>query len=173
MMSSSLGCKSEARRHWAPNVKLRLWYWFLYCINKIHACDEDHIYAAWFILGKYCTPSRAPNQWICSLKVTCYFRRFPLFKVPWKDLRLHSSSVQPWPSEPVFDQLPCFLSKQRATGGNCVFTGLSTAVGALWSLKAVETHVWYFCLYPDWTFQVHVKGAETLQTKKTKKYAHI
>lgn len=38
------------------------------------------------------------------------------------------------------------------------------AVGALWSFKATETHVWYFCLYPDWTFQVHVKGTESLQT---------
>lgn len=38
------------------------------------------------------------------------------------------------------------------------------AVGALWSFKATETHVWYFCLYPDWEFQVHVKGTESLQT---------
>lgn len=49
------------------------------------------------------------------------FFTFPPIERALKDPRHHSSLVQPWPSEPVFDQLPCFLSKQRATGGNCVY----------------------------------------------------
>ena len=35
-------------------------------------------------------------------------------------------------------------------------------VGALWSLKAAETHVWYFCFYLVWTFQVDLKKNQVL-----------
>lgn len=49
-----------------------------------------------------------------------------------------------------------------------VFTERSAAAAALWSLKAAETHVWYFCSHPRWTWQVHVTGASQSQTN-----AHI
>lgn len=46
----------------------------------------------------------------------CLFFTFP------SSWRNHNSvSAQQWPSEPVFDQLRCFLSKHTATGGNCVY----------------------------------------------------
>lgn len=68
------------------------------------------------------------------------FLTFPPIQSALKELRLHSSSVQLWPSESVFDQLPGFLSKQRATGGSCVYRAERR------SLKAAETHVSVFLL---------------------------
>ncbi len=144
---------------------LCLWYWFLYCANKIHAWDKV-ICAAWFILGKYCTSwkeKQGSRPMDLHLKVTCYFSRFLLFKVLWKTC----DSIPAQCSRGLLSQ--CLISflvscPNREPQEETVFTELSAAVGALWSLKATETHVWYFCFYPDWTFQVHVKGTESLQT---------
>lgn len=126
MMSSGLGCKSVACRQSGTNANFYTAFVILVplpCVNKIHAWDKV-ICPARFILGKYCTSSKEiQGSRPLDLHTTSdiLFFLFPPIQSALKDPRLHSSSVQPWPSEPVFDQLPCFLSKQRATGGNCVY----------------------------------------------------
>ena len=61
-------------------------------------------------------PATLEHQWDSTPLLFVFHISFDL-KEP-----LHNFvSAQQWPSEPVFDQLRCFLSKHTATGGNCVY----------------------------------------------------
>lgn len=108
-----------------PNFTLCLWYWLLYSVNKIQVKDKV-VCAAWFSvqIQRFAAPTKfliCARATFSQNKSDMLFFTFPPIERALKDPRHHSSLVQPWPSEPVFDQLPCFLSKQRATGGNCVY----------------------------------------------------
>lgn len=109
--------------------------------------------------------SRATKRWIYTPEVTCYFSRFPLFNSR-GSLPAHCS--RGLLSQCLISFLVSFPNKKPQE--ETVFTELSTAVGVLWSLKAAETHVWYFYLDLDWTFQVHVKGTKPNRAKQ--KHTH-
>lgn len=75
-------------------------------------------------------------------------------KVLWKEPRRCSSSEEPWPSELMFDQLPCFLPKQKATGGNRVYRAQRRSRGPVKSQGRRDARL---VLLPASTLQVHVE----------------
>lgn len=75
-------------------------------------------------------------------------------KVLWKEPRRCSSSEEPWPSELMFDQLPCFLPKQKATGGNRVYRAQRRSRGPVKSQGCWDARL---VLLPPSTLQVHVE----------------
>lgn len=136
-----------------PNYELKIW------LSALRGAPSKGVH----VPAEFVT--RAQATFPQNRRDMLFFHISLPLKVLWEAPRRRSGSEELWPSELMFDQLPCFLPKQKATGGNRVYRAQRRSRSPVKSQGCWDARL---VLLPPSTLQVHVKK-KCLTAKQNKK----